>query len=149
MKRQAGFTIIELMIVIVILFMVLPATFLVAGKLYTQQKSVIQRSELRQSARKCAAEIKRDISAYRDCRIKSDNHGIAVMSPAGSIAYSLKNGALIRKDGRGEVKLTESTVSDLIFVRYGARVVMTITFEYYSISGRRNEKSTFMEAVRM
>jgi len=140
---------IELTIVIVIIFMVLPATFLVAGKLYRQQKSVIQRSELRQSARKCAAEIKRDISAYKTCSIKSDNHGITVMSPAGSIAYSLKNGALIRKDGRGEVKLTGSDVSDLIFAQYGGRVVMTITFDYYSISSRRNEKSTFMEAVRL
>lgn len=148
MRMRGGFTMIELVISMAILFLILPSTFFLAGEFYKHQRYVLQKSELRQSARECAAHIVRDISVNKGFSLRSDNHGLTVTSDSGSITYSLIDQELVRKDGRGAVKLTKSPVRDLVFVQYGSRVVMTITFDFYNINTRHNEACTFIEAVR-
>ncbi|MHC9541115.1 MAG: PilW family protein [Vulcanimicrobiota bacterium] len=148
MRMRGGFTMIELVISMAILFLILPSTFFLAGEFYRHQRYVLQKSELRQSARECAAHIVRDISVNKGFSLRSDNHGLTVTSDSGSITYSLIDHALVRKDGRGAVKLTKSPVRDLVFVQYGSRVVMTITSDFYNINTRQNEACTFIEAVR-
>ncbi|GEM_PF-2477838 len=149
MKMRCGFTMIEVVIVVALLFMILPSTFFLAGKLYAHQRYVLQKSELRQSARECAAHVERDISVHRGCSLRSDNHGLIVRSTPASITYSLEDHALVRKDVSGAVKLTKNPVRDLIFVQYGNRVVMTITYDFYNINTRHNEICTFIEVVHL
>jgi len=148
MRMQRAFTMIELAISMALLFMVLPSIFYVAERFYRHQRYVTEISGLRQSARECAARVGRDISVNRGFSIRPDNHGLTIMSSSGSTTYSLNDNALLRKDGRGAVKLTEAMVRDIIFVQYNSRVVMTITFDFYNINTRHREACTFIETVR-
>ncbi|MGV8120863.1 MAG: prepilin-type N-terminal cleavage/methylation domain-containing protein [Candidatus Xenobiia bacterium LiM19] len=148
MRRHGGFTMIEVVISTAILFLILPSTFFLAGQFYRHQRYVLQKSELRQSARECAAHVVRDISVNNGFSLRPDNHGLTVSSDSGSITYSFSDHALVRKDGRGAVNLTKAPVRDIVFVQYGSRVVMTITFDFCNINTSHNEACTFIEAVR-
>jgi len=147
MKRQQGFTLIEISITMVVLFMVLPLAFLVMERVYAQSSRIAALNALKQSSAEICARLHGDLARNANVTVEKSNHGLFIRAMGGNIEYRFEKGRVLRIQGGTTVSLGSSPVEDATFIRHGDE--LTINLEVSSLNSvtRRIESLKTMESI--
>ena len=147
MRKQQGFTMLEIGIVICILFLILPLIYLTAERLCAYHTKIGILNNLKQSAREMAVKIGREAKIHHHCTPTPDNHGIRIDAPGGAITYYLRDRALYRQAGGKTVKLSPYPVEDAIFILHGDTLIVNMILSCTNINTKKTQTFKFMESI--
>jgi hypothetical protein len=136
---------IEILISMTILFMVMPVTYLLMSKLYTQYNQIRILNDLKQSSDLAFAKIDRDIRGCKNCDLSPDNHGLNLTTDSGRVGYFLNKGNLCRS-GDGRSRVMSQAVRDCTFLQHGGTITMNIELSFMNINTRKEESIKFLHS---
>jgi hypothetical protein len=146
-RMRRGFTMVEILMSMGILFMLLPIIYFMMGKTWAFYNKTRILNEMRQSSRALFAGVEKDFRLCGAFKVSADNHSVAFPGKGGEIRYILENGAVLRRAAGITRRMTAEPVTDAVFLPYEDALVVSIELEYSNINARRAERMRFLHSI--
>lgn len=133
-KGSRGFTLIELIIVIMIISIFLSGLYSIGVYAYRHYIKLVKQTDIKREVNTIYLMIKGDIARDGQVELHPDNHGITINLTGQKRTYCLKDEALYLIDGKKEWKLTEIPVADAVWIVDKGTVSMSVVLRYKNLN---------------
>lgn len=147
--KNRGFTMIEIMIVVVIIAIFLGGVVAFGASIYKQYIKTSRQAEMKVDVANIRAMIQGDIQRGGKASINPENHGITITKNGKKNVYALKDGAIYRESQGRARKLTRFPVKDAVWTYQHGLVTMNIVYNFRNINKRKLECFKVIKDIEM
>ncbi|MCE1247822.1 MAG: type II secretion system GspH family protein [Firmicutes bacterium] len=147
-KKQSGFTMIELIIVMVITALVLGGIISYAGNVYRQYRMTADQTSMKADAANIRVLMQSAADEGGKAVLHNDNKGVTFTGKKGTDIFFLRDGAVyLRHNNTSERKLTGFEVSEAVWTQDKGVLSMDVTFSYNNIQTKKTDYQKVIKDV--
>lgn len=145
-RNAGGFTMIEMVCVLIIVALVVPTIFLLVGNVYKYVAKVSKTVDIRNDAINVFTLVRKDMKRADAVSVDPDNDGIKVYLSGSKIIRYYREGNKIMRNENGEVHaLSKHPLANSAWVKNKDILSVELTFSYRNLNSRKTCKFKIMD----
>ncbi|MCD4786412.1 MAG: hypothetical protein K8T10_21515 [Candidatus Eremiobacteraeota bacterium] len=141
-----GFTMIEVVMVLLLVALIIPTIFFLVGNVYKYVAKVSKTVDIRNDAINVFTLVRKDIQHADSVSVDPDNDGVKIYRPGdGIIRYYRESNKIMRSENGEAQVLSKHPLANSAWVKNKDIISVELTFSYRNLNSKKPSKFKIMD----